>query len=249
MIAEEEGLEEDTHEDEPTMKIDASVEDIAEEVQEKDVDEQHQEAGVDIASIPEEDITADRAYSIAFGGTLEDGHQDWSNQIRRSVLVDSKSDPWLARLAREAHALVEAIPSEMAVLKAQLLAVFTCAHMGGAQVCVVLSELSPATTSGNVVSAVQLAHGTPIKLGAITHGYYHHRALLYKYLCCREGVRVSLIRGNSYDIEHGWNEFEHPEHGRCIVDLMNHPGVMYPSESREAESYLTRAPPSEPKPI
>ena len=139
------------------------------------------------------------------------------------------------------QALVQDLPTASDRAKLKCIAILTCAHMGGAQVCMVIPELAVNRLTIRVAS--ELRQGNPqaeMPLGAVTHGSYAQRSLLLKYLCQCNGIEVSMTRLALDDIEHGWNEFEDDQLGRCVVDIMHRPGHLYPAGTPEAEAYLNR---------
>jgi len=186
---------------------------------------------------------------IAPGVTIPDGYVDGGRGMRldaagraRSrrevIVVDRSRDAFLQKHLEFAGS--EAVEALKPADRAKRLAKYVAAEIsggGGRWILQATGRLAAEYSSQGVLV------GEVARLCGAT--CCRHRALLYKLLADKAGLRVSLVRGN-YNTGrgiggHAWNELHLADGTTMIVDTMKSPhSAMFPrSDARRAGRYLT----------
>lgn len=146
--------------------------------------------------------------------------------------VDSRKDSVFAEYISIMKEETAHLPMDEQV---EILAEFVCHRMGGVIKPV---DIGNYDYKSEIQAIKNKCESNVLSIGSIVHGFFNHRALLFKALADRCGIPCSLYRGNHCRAWNGVILFldDNEEEG-FIVDLIHEPGKLLLLNGNEARVY------------
>lgn len=168
------------------------------------------------------------AFAVNDAGSF---HPETSSLNREIIMVNSKLDSGLQRkLEIVQHMLEDVTDMKSRVL---MLAQFVSNVLGGIQVY--RGGAGEERACKEEIDAWKEKHGDTLILGSLNHGVCRHRAILFKYLADRVGIRSRLVRGDAGG-PHVWNIVD-IDGKYFVVDVMQDPFQVLPAKSTHVDHY------------
>lgn len=179
----------------------------------------------------------DGGHGMEFG--IEDDGKLSVHSDREVILVDGTQDQGLAFKLDAAKKFIENAAGIEDKIK--MLAIFVSNSLGGSQM---IKDAGPSITdlTGREIEARKqhtASSGDIVMLGYLNYGVCRHRALMFKYLADRLGIKSRLVRGKQGGYSGGWHIWNVVElKGKhYVVDVMQQPWNLMEEGSKEVDDY------------
>jgi len=184
-----------------------------------------------------DDVMPDGFYDAGHGAHFKTEHTGGELSVvpdgsgREIMMVDAGTDIGLIEKLRRAERILEGVSDEVSRVK--LLAMFVAGAYGGVQL---------SRGGDRILGLCERDMGLrkndegKLKVGQLNFGACRHRAIVFKYLADRLGIRSRLIRGRYGPDGHAWNIVDIG--GKYyVVDVSRSPGELKEVDSIEVDFY------------